>query len=96
MQDKLPWTDILPLNLMNPILSPQALISHFMTYGGPGFIKIIQKNNTLTCISLPVLCGGQDKPAWAAYLPGLKITRMGSKISGDSSTPGSKLLRGAR
>ena len=32
-----------------PILTPQAPISHFMTYGGTEFIKMIQKNNKITC-----------------------------------------------
>ena len=33
-----------------PILTPQAPISHFMTYGGSECIKMIQKNNKITCI----------------------------------------------
>ena len=32
--------------------------------------------------------GGQDKPAWTACPPGVKITRAGGKISRDSLPPG--------
>ena len=35
--------------------------------------------------------GGQDKPAWTACPPRVKITRVGGKISRDSLTPGGKL-----
>ena len=31
----------------------------------------------MTCIFLLVLGGGQDKPAWTACPPGVKITRVG-------------------
>ena len=37
-------------------------------------------------IFLLVLGGGQDKPAWTACPPGVKITRVGGKISRDSGT----------
>ena len=33
-----------------PILTPQAPISTFMTYGGSEFIKMIQKNNKISFI----------------------------------------------
>ena len=47
---------------MKPILTPQASISHFMTYGEPEFNKMIQKNSILTCIIfLLVLVGGKIK-----------------------------------
>ena len=39
-------------------------------------------------IFLPVLGGGQDKPAWTACPPGVKITMVGGKISRDSLPPG--------
>ena len=39
-------------------------------------------------IFLLVLGGGQDKPAWTACPPGVKITRVGGKISWDSLPPG--------
>ena len=54
-----------------------------MTYGGPEFIKMIQKNNKKTYIYiLLVLAGGgwgQDKLAWTACPPGVKITRVGAR-----------------
>ena len=31
--------------------------------------------------------GGQDKPAWTACPPGVKITRVGGKITQDSFPP---------
>ena len=58
---------------MKPIFSQQASISHFMTYGGTESIKMIQKNNILTCIifiSVGRGGGGQDKRAWTACPPG--------------------------
>ena len=45
-------------------------------------------------IFLLVLGGGQDKPAWTACPLGVKITRVGGKISRDSLPPGGKLSRG--
>ena len=63
-----------------------------MTYGGSDFIKMIQKNNMY--IFLLVLGGGQDKPAWTACPPGVKITRVGGKISRDSLSPGGQVNRG--
>ena len=41
-------------------------------------------------IFLPVLGRGQDKPAWTACPPGVKITMVGGKISRDSLPPGGK------
>ena len=38
--------------------------------------------------------GGQDKPAWTACPPGVKITRAGGKISRDSLPPGGQSNRG--
>ena len=38
--------------------------------------------------------GGQDKPAWTACPPGVKITRAGDKISRDSLPPGGQDNRG--
>ena len=38
--------------------------------------------------------GGQDKPAWTACPPGVKITRLGGKISRDSLPPGGQANRG--
>ena len=38
--------------------------------------------------------GGQDKLAWTACPPGVKITRVGGKISRDILPPGGKLSRG--
>ena len=32
--------------------------------------------------------GGQDKPAWTACPPGVKITKVGGKITRDSLPPG--------
>ena len=47
-----------------PILTPQAPISHSMTFGGPEFIKMIQKNNKITYIYIfTCVGGGKDKPA---------------------------------
>ena len=45
-------------------------------------------------IFLLVLGGGQDKPAWTACPPGVKITRVGGKISRDSLPPGVQANRG--
>ena len=42
------------------------------------------------------LGGGQDKPAGIGCPPGVKISRVGGKISRDSLPPGGKLSRGAR
>ena len=38
--------------------------------------------------------GGQDKPAWTACPPGVKITRVRGKISRDSLPPGRQAYRG--
>ena len=45
-------------------------------------------------IFLLVLGGGHDKPAWTACPPGMKITRVGGKISRDSLPPGGQGNRG--
>ena len=45
-------------------------------------------------IFLLVLCGGQDKRAWTACPQGVKITRVGGKISWDSLPHGGMLSRG--
>ena len=45
-------------------------------------------------IFLLVLGGGQDKLAWTACPPGVKITRVGGKISRDSLPPGGQGNRG--
>ena len=75
-----------------------------MTYGGPEFIKMIQKNNKITYIFF-YLCwrgggggggGGQDQPAWTACPPGVKITRVGGKISRDSLPPGGATCPGGQ
>ena len=43
---------------------------------------------------LLLLGGGQDKPAWTACPPGVKIIRVGGKISRDSLPPGGQANRG--
>ena len=40
--------------------------------------------------------GGQDKLAWTAYPPGVKIIRVGVRFPGKFCPPGGKLSRGAR
>ena len=45
-------------------------------------------------IFLLVLGWGQDKPAWTACPPGVKITRVGGKISRDSLPPRGQVNRG--
>ena len=40
--------------------------------------------------------GGQDKPAWTACPPGVKITRVGGKITQDSLPPGGQAVQGAK
>ena len=45
-------------------------------------------------IFLLALGGGQDKLAWTACPPGVKITRVGGKISRDSLPPGGQGNRG--
>ena len=47
-------------------------------------------------IFLLVLGGGQDKPAWTACPPGVKITRVGGKISRDSLPPGGQAVQGGK
>ena len=44
-------------------------------------------------IFLLVLGGGQDKPAWTACPPGVKITKVGGKISQDSMPPGEQAVQ---
>ena len=76
-----------------PILTPQVPIFHFMTNGGSEFIKMMQKHNKMTSIFLLVLGGGgQDKQAWTACLPRLKITRVGG---GGARYPGIACPRAA-
>ena len=41
-----------------------------------------------------MFAGGQDKLAWTACPPGVKITRVGGKISRDSLPPGGQANRG--
>ena len=40
--------------------------------------------------------GGQDKPAWTACPPGVKITRVGGKISRDILPPGGQAGQGGK
>ena len=40
--------------------------------------------------------GGQDKPAWTACPPGVKITRAGGKISRDNLPPGGASCPGGK
>ena len=40
--------------------------------------------------------GGQDKPAWTACIPGVKITRVGGKITRDSLPPGGQAVQGGK
>ena len=40
--------------------------------------------------------GGQDKPAWTAYPPGVKIIRVGSKISREILPPGGEAVQGGK
>ena len=40
--------------------------------------------------------GGQDKPAWTACPPGVKITRAGGKITRDSLPPGGQAVQGGQ
>ena len=44
-------------------------------------------------IYLLVLGGEQNKPAWTACSPGLKITRVGVKISGTACLPGGQAIQ---
>ena len=47
---------------MKLMLAPHATISHFLTYGGPKFIKMIQKNNILPgIIFYECMAGGKIK-----------------------------------
>ena len=39
---------------------------------------------------------GQDKPAWTACPPGVKITRVGGKITRDSLPPGGQAVQGGK
>ena len=43
-----------------------------------------------------MLGGGQDKLAWTACPPGVKITRVGGKISWDSLPPGGQAVQGGK
>ena len=73
-----------------------------MTYGGPEFIKMIQKNNKKTYIYiLLVLAGGgggwgQDKLAWTACPPGGEDNQGGGKISPDSLPPRGQTVQGGK
>ena len=40
--------------------------------------------------------GGQDKPAWTACPLGVKITRVGGKITWDSLPPGGQAVQGGK
>ena len=40
--------------------------------------------------------GGQDKPAWTACPPGVKITRVGGKITRDSLPPWGQAVQGGK
>ena len=40
--------------------------------------------------------GGQNKPAWTACPPGVKITRVGGKITRDSLPPGGQAVQGGK
>ena len=40
--------------------------------------------------------GGQDKPAGISYPPGVKISRVGGKISRDSLPPGGQAVQGGK
>ena len=80
------------LYIVLPLLTPQAPISHFKTYGGYEFIKMKQKNNMYNF--LLVLGGGQDKPAWTACPPGGEDNQGGGKIPRDSLTLGASSLGG--
>ena len=61
-----------------------------MTYGGSEFIKMIQKNKKRICIFFTCVgWGGQDKPAWTACPPDVKINRVGGgqNIQGQLAPP---------
>ena len=45
-------------------------------------------------VFLLVLGGGQDKPAWTACPPGVKITRVGARDIPDSLPPGGQAVQG--
>ena len=58
---------------------------------------MIQKNNKITYIYFfTCVRRGQDKPAWTACPPGVKITRVGGKISRDSLPPGGQAVQGGK
>ena len=42
------------------------------------------------------MAGGQDKLAWTACPPGVKITRVGGKITLDSLPPGGQAVQGGK
>ena len=57
----------------------------------------LQKNNEMAFnFFLLLLGGGQDKPAWTACPPGVKITRVGGKISRDILPPGGQAVQGGK
>ena len=57
---------------------------------------MIQKNNKITIYIFTCVGGGQDKPAWTACPPGVKITRVGGKISRDSLHPRGQAVQGGK
>ena len=58
-------------------------------------LKCLQKNNKMAFnFFLLLLGGGQDKLAWTACPPGVKIIRVGGKISRDSLPPRGQANRG--
>ena len=62
----------------------------FITYELPVIIEVLKIIVNITQQHVPYMGGKQDKPAWTACPPGVKITRMGGKISRDSFQPGCK------
>ena len=65
---------------------------------GHDIISFVQENKhiyILKTLSFRV-GGGQDKLAWTAYPPGVKIIRVGGKISREILPPGGQAVQGGK
>ena len=65
---------------------------------GHDIISLVQENKHIYILkTLSFLVGGgQDKLAWTAYPPGVKIIRVGGKISREILPPGGQAVQGGK
>ena len=67
-----------------------------MTYGGPEFIKMIQKNIKITYLYFYNVGGGQDKPAWTACPPDGEDNQGGGQDIPGQLAPGGQAVQGGQ